>query len=153
MRVKYLVLTIAMLLVSGLVFAGYLQPAPVQVTVNQDGSGQALGDMVTARFSDNSLELIGCGVRNIDDGAGGVIEFGFCQAVMDDGSEDGLSGFCNTFNSGLLNAMKATSDFSFVTFSWNDQGECTRIGFSTQSFYLPEFAKKQKESASALPEP
>jgi hypothetical protein len=40
-----------------------------------------------------------------------------------------------------------------VTFSWNDQGECTRIGFSTQSFYLPEFAKKQKESASALPEP
>ena len=28
-----------------------------------------------------------------------------------------------------------------------------RIGFSTQSFYLPEFAKKQKESASALSEP
>ena len=153
MRVIYLVLTIAMLLVSGLVFAGYLQPAPVLVAFNPDGSGDAQGDMVTARFSDSALELIGCGVRYFDDGAGGSTEFGFCQARMDDGSEEGLRGFCNTTNSGLLDAMKATSDFSFVTFSWNAQSECTRIGFSTQSFYLPEFAKKQKESASALSEP
>ena len=38
----------------------------------------------------------------------------------------------------LLDAIKATADFSFVTFSWNEAGQCIRIGFSTQSFYIPE---------------
>lgn len=90
--------------------------------------------MVTARFSDNYGEFIGCGVRVFEDGASSAFEFGFCQAE----DADGERGFCNTQNAALLQAMKSTSDFSFTTFSWNADGECTRIGFSTQSFYIPE---------------
>ena len=119
---------------SALAIAGYTQPAPVTVTVNADGSGTANGDMVTARYSDNEIENIGCGVRAIDDGAGGVWNYGFCQ-VRD---ASGVQGFCATERSDLLDVMKATSDFSFIIFSWNAAGECTYIGFSTQSFYLPE---------------
>ena len=38
----------------------------------------------------------------------------------------------------LVITMAATADFSFITFNWDENDECTRIGFSTQSFYLPE---------------
>lgn len=143
MKVSHFAITASMLLVSGIVLAGYTQPAAVQVFVNPDGSGNAEGDMVTARFAESDVELIGCGVRSFDDGAGGVFETGFCQARMADGSPDGVSGFCNIFNAELLDTLRATSDFSFVTFSWNAFGECTRIGFSTQSFYIPEFRKEK----------
>ena len=144
MKVRHFVMTASMLLVSGIVLAGYTQPAAVQVLVNPDGSGFAEGDMVTARFADNDLDFIGCGVRTFADGAG-VFESGFCQARMADGSPDGVSGFCNVFNPELLDTMKATSDFSYVTFSWNEFGECTRIGFSTQSFYIPESLEGKKK--------
>jgi hypothetical protein len=44
--------------------------------------------------------------------------------------------------------MRSTADFSFITFSWTDDGAgnltCTRIGHSTQSFYLDEVAKSNK---------
>ena len=144
MKSKQLLSTAALVLLSSMVFAGFLQPAPVLVEINADLSGFAQGDMATARFSASDLELIGCGIRTFDDGAGGVFETGFCQAVMDDGSAEGLRGFCNTQRSDLLDTLKATSDYSFVTFSWNADGECTRVGFSTQSFYIPESKEKAK---------
>lgn len=143
MKIRHIVITASMLCISGIVLAGYTQPAAVQVVINADGSGFAEGDMVTARFAENDVELIGCGVRTFEDGAGGIFESGFCQAVMPDGSPEGLRGFCNVFNPGLLDTMKATSDFSYVTFSWNASGECIRIGFSTQSFYVPDFRKEK----------
>lgn len=91
-------------------------------------------DMVTARFSDNDVEFIGCGIRTFDDGAGGTFTFGFCQAT----DSAGVNGFCQSTNTDLLLAMAATADFSFITFGWDAVGDCTRIGFSTQSFYLPD---------------
>ena len=142
MKSKQLVSMAALVLLSSMVFAGLVQPAPVMVTVNTDLSGFAQGDMATARFSASDLEMIGCGIRAIDDGAGGVFDFGFCQAIMDDGSAEGLSVFCSTQRSDLLDTMKSTSDFSFVTFAWNAAGECTRVGFSTQSFYIPDSKAK-----------
>ena len=143
MKMKQLLVTASMLLVSSLVFAGATNAVPVTVTLNEDGSGDALGDMVTARFSESTVELIGCGVRSFSDGVGGVIEFGFCQARMEDGSEEGLRGFCNTTNAGLLDAMKTTSNFAFVTFRWDANGECTNLGFSTQSVYIPKALKSK----------
>lgn len=144
MQIKQLVAAATLVLLSSLGLAGFLQPFSVEVTINPDMSGGASGDMATARFSENDIELIGCGIRTFDDGAGGVFEFGFCQAVMDDGSEEGLRGFCNTDRSNILDTLKATGDYSFVTFNWNAAGECTRVGFSTQSFYIPEQTKKGK---------
>ena len=117
--------------------AGLVQPADVIITLETDGSGSAQGDMVTARFADNDVEFIGCGIRLFDFGSG-VFEFGFCQA--EDSSE--TSAFCSTQNADLLESMRATADFSFVTFSFDTAGECTRIGFSTQSFYIPELAQE-----------
>ena len=144
MKLKHLLSTAALVLLSSIVYAGLLQPAPVLVTVNADLSGDAQGDMATARFSASDLEFIGCGFRTIDDGAGGVLEFGFCQAGQDDGSAEGLRGFCSTQRADLLDTVRALSDYSFVTFSWNAAGECTRVGFSTQSFYIPESKVKAK---------
>jgi hypothetical protein len=116
-------------------FAGYTQPQVVEV----DPTAMfAHGDQWTARASDNDLEHIGCGIRKFDDGAGGAVSLGFCQA----GDAAGVDGFCSTENAVLLEAMESTSAFAYITFNWNADGLCTRIGNSTQSFYLPEFKTK-----------
>jgi len=130
------ILTIAALtLMSSIALAGLVQPAPVDVDlVNQ----AALGDMYTARTADEDNVFIGCGVRNIDDGAGGILNYGFCQA--EDAEGDHV--FCSTYNSALVDAIASTSDYAFLTFRWADDGagnlECTYVGSSTQSFYLPK---------------
>ena len=125
-------------LFSTLAAAGFVQPAPVIITLNGDGSGFATGDMVTARFAPDAVSVMGCGTRTIDDGAGGTFHFGFCQAT----DATGVQGFCSTTRADLLEAMHATGDFSFITFAWDVNGECTRIGTSTQSFYIPDFFAK-----------
>ncbi len=140
-KLKYTFLTGALTFFSTMVFAGFNSPFPVEVTLNPDGSGRADGDMVSARFADNDFELIGCGVRIIDDGAGGNFQFGFCQATDSAGEQ----AICNTFRADLLEAMRSTADYSFITFDFNSDGECTRIGFSTQSFYIPDNVDKAKK--------
>jgi len=138
MNTKHWISAAALALFSSAAAAGFLQPAPVLITVNGDGSGAAQGDMVTARFAPDTISLIGCGTRTIDDGAGGTFHFGFCQAT----DAAGLQGFCSTDRADLLEAMHATADFSFITFAWDVDGFCTRIGTSTQSFYIPDFFAK-----------
>jgi hypothetical protein len=128
----------AVALVSTVAIAGYVQPAPVTVTLNGDGSGTAFGDMVSARFAPDAVSVMGCGTRRFDNGLGATSYFGFCQAT----DATGVQGFCSTTNPDLLDQMKATGDFSFVIFAWDVNGECTRIGFSTQSFYIPDFFAK-----------
>jgi len=118
---------------SSIAMAGRIQPAPVMVVVNADGSGQANGDMATARNSANDVEYIGCGVRKRDLGAGGVIANGFCQAS----DAAGVTAYCWTQTADLLDVIENVSDYSFVTFGWNAEGQCQTIGISTQSFYIP----------------
>lgn len=125
----------AMLLLSISVYAGYTAPVPVEIDFD---SQYARGDMSTARHSDNELEHIGCGIRVGETGVDDEVAYsGFCQARLAEDSNV----VCFTTNKNLLNAIKAISDHSFVTFSWSDDGTgnltCTRIGNSTQSFYLP----------------
>jgi len=142
MKIKYGLIVAALTLVTGMASAGFVQPAEVEVDlVNMF----AFGDQHTARNAKNDVEFIGCGIRLFDDGIN-QFTFGFCQAG--DSAEVQIT--CFTQNANLLDTMKATSDFAFITFSWRDDGfggaECTRIGFSTQSFYLPKFSKKSKKS-------
>jgi hypothetical protein len=137
MKIKSIIIATAVFILSNSAFAGLTQPAPVDIDlVNRIASG----DMVTARFSDNPDEFIGCGSRRIGTGVG-AISFAFCQARLAPGV-DGLA-FCNTLDEELVKAINSIADFSFVTFSWNVDGECTRIGNSTQSFYLPNFKLKK----------
>ena len=132
MKFKIL-LTMVVALFSSSVFAGWHQPAPIIVDVD---NGFASGDMLTAANSVNSDEFIGCGTRSTEDGAGGTFRFGFCQAQ----EKGGESLTCFTFNDALIDEMRASNDFSFVSFNWTDDGfgnlTCTRVAFSTQSFYL-----------------
>lgn len=124
---------------SSVAVAGYVQPFNVEVLLNPDGSGSAMGDMASARFADNDAELIGCGIRVVDTGVGDTFRFGFCQAT----SAAGVRAMCQTQRPDLVDAMKATADYSFITFGWNADGECTRVGYSTQSFYLPQSRDKK----------
>lgn len=118
-------------IMAGAAHAGLTQPAEVDVDL---ATNLALGDQVSARYSANATEFIGCGIRKIQDGAGGYFTFGFCQA--EDAAGDEI--LCTTEDAGLLDVISSSGDYGFITFSWNPTTlECSRIGFSNQSFYLP----------------
>lgn len=134
MKLKFVLAGFGAALLSSTAIAGFVQPFPVDVDLVNRGAN---GDTVTARYSKNDVELIGCGIRKISDGVGGVISFGFCQAT--DSDEEAIT--CFTQDAGLLDAISSSSDFSFITFNWDEADQCTRIGFSNQSFYLPKGLK------------
>ena len=135
MKIRYLLSIAALTLLAGVASAGFVQPVVVTVDLT---NMFALGDQVTARTSKNDVEFIGCGIRVIDDGAS-LFSFGFCQA----GDSEGVQFTCFTQNADLLDAMKAISAYAFITFGWDGNGDCTRIGFSTQSLYLPAQIKRK----------
>jgi hypothetical protein len=133
MRMKQ-VLTVGVLAMSSTIaMAGRVQQAPVTVTVNADGSGNAAGSMATARASASDVEFIGCGVRATDNSAGSANVWAFCQAT----DAAGIQAYCFTYNRELLDIIKNVADYSFVTFTWNADTTCRFIGVSTQSFYIP----------------
>jgi hypothetical protein len=134
MRMKQLVPIGVLILSSSAAMAGLVQLTPVTVTLNPDGSGSANGSMASARFSKNAIEFLGCGVRRIENSAGVVLAFGFCQAM----TADNVNGFCETENLELIESIGDIDDFSFITFAWNADGVCRSIGASTQSFYIPD---------------
>lgn len=132
MKMKHKIMTagVAAAFMSTAAIAGFKQPAPVDVDlVNRF----AQGDMVSAQQAKDDVTYIGCGIRKIDTGAG-IVSTGFCQAR--DADEEQFT--CFTQDPELLEATASTGDFSFITFAWNEDGECTRIGLSTQSFYLTD---------------
>ena len=140
--IKLLAVLLAAFLPASVAYAGASTPFPVLV-LPVDGSGfvSANGDMLTARNDPNVNVYIGCGVRHFNFPGGTPFVFGFCQAV----DAQGNVAFCNTDDPFLLDAIRSSSSFSFVTFSYdNATGLCARIGFSTQSFYLPDFKNKEK---------
>ncbi len=141
MKLK-LIVTWILAFSASIAFAGaVVQAAGVEVDLD---NRVAVGNMMFARIAKNDEEFIGCGIRVFDDGVT-PFSFGFCQAG--DSEENRIT--CFTMNPNLLDVMKATSAFSFITFSWQDGGfggtECIRVGFSTQSFYLPNFTTKGKK--------
>jgi len=140
MKLKRTVTMIGAALVALAASAGYVQPAPVYIEFQPDNSGYAQGDMVSARFAADETSFIGCGTRVVAISPTDTFEFGFCQA----GDSTGQTAFCQTQRKDLLDAMKNTGDFSFIQFVFDANGECQRIGYSTQSFYLPEFKDKKK---------
>jgi hypothetical protein len=134
MRLQELLLTGSLVLVCGIAVAGAVQSVPVTVTVNPDGSGSADGNMATARNSHNTVEFIGCGTRRVDGGpVRGILAFGFCQAA----SADEVTGYCETENPKMLEALQSITAYSYIRFTWNADGTCRSIGNSTQSFYIP----------------
>jgi len=122
--------------------AGLSQPAVVNVDMDNLFAG---GDMISARGAKEDNVFIGCGTRNVEDGSGGLFSWAFCQAA--DADEEQVT--CFTFNPDLVKTIREINDASYITFSWTDDGAgtltCTRMGFSTQSFYLPKQKKPKKK--------
>lgn len=118
-------------LLSGAAYAGFTQPFDVDV---DNAAMIANGDQVSARYAASPRSHIGCGVRKLLLSDGSIFTFGFCQA--EDAAGDAI--LCQTENAGLLDAIASSGEYGFITFSWNAANECTRIGFSNQSFYLPK---------------
>ena len=133
MKTRFLTALISALLISYPAMAGQINTVRVTVTPNADGSGSAGGTLSAARNSLNRVEFIGCGFRMYNNATGGITRWGFCQAT----NSAGVNGFCMIENNDLLNAISGISDYSYVDFNWNAAGTCTRIAFSSQSFYLP----------------
>ena len=123
------------LAMSGAANAGYVQPFPVDVDL---ANNIASGDQVSARDDKDKDVFIGCGVRSISVPGGASFRFGFCQAEDSDGERV----LCNTQDPQLLDEMRANTTYGWISFSFQDDGAggftCTRVGFSTQSFYLPK---------------
>lgn len=130
MKARHILISAILALFSSIAVAGYVQPLPVLIVINPDTSGLAQGDMWTARTAGNDVEFIGCGIRLTDS-----LSWGFCQAADADGDQM----TCFTLNPVLLDAIKTISDFSYIEFTWDVAADCTSIGISTQSFYLPNF--------------
>jgi hypothetical protein len=133
MRIKQLMAVSVLILSSSAAMAGLVQPSPVEVTLFGNGGGRATGDLVTARFSKDSVAFLGCGVRRIYTVDGNFVVFGFCEAR----TSGGVNGSCSTEDPALVEALASISDYSFITFTWNAAGFCTAIGNSTQSIYIP----------------
>jgi len=138
MKIKYLLSVVGLTLMAVIASAGQVVSVPVEVDLT---NMFASGDQNTARIARDDVSFIGCGTRDFDDGINSF-SFGFCQAA--DSNDVGI--VCFTQNPILMDAIKAHSAFAFITFSWQDDGaggaECTRVGSSTQSFYLPNFTRK-----------
>ena len=137
-RTRYFLSTLFLVLVASTSFAGRFTEVPVVIDF---AFGFAEGNQLTAKTSKNDVEYIGCGVRNFNDGFSSF-RFGFWQAS----DAAGNAVFCDTTNPSLLDDMSSISDYAYITFNWRevapDVFECTRVGSSTQSWYLPD--KKAK---------
>ena len=130
MKLKTLIIAAA-LTFSASVMAGKSIDSNVEIDMELMS---AMGNMKTARFSKNDEELIGCGTRTAINADGSVFQWGFCQASLSDEEENA---FCFTQDANLITEINAISAFSYITFRWDENGDCTYIGHSTQSFYLP----------------
>lgn len=138
MKIRNLLSMAVMMLLATVAYAGYQQPAPVMVDLV---TMHAQGDQNTARTAADDVSFIGCGVRLYDDGVNPPSAWGFCQAG--DSEENQIT--CFTQSSILLSIMGAVSDYSYITFNWDENEQCTFIGYSTQSFYLPNVTAKGKK--------
>ena len=141
MKTRTIASAVALIFLAATAFAGLSQPAPVTVDmVNMFASG----DQLSARTADDDTSYIGCGIRNYNDGIGSF-KFGFCQAA----DSEGVQLTCFTENASLIDSIEAVSSFAYISFIWRDDGfggaDCIRIGSSTQSFYLLDFATKKKK--------
>lgn len=135
MKFKQLVLGAFLALVGGVAVGGQYAPAPL--TIDFDNL-VATGDMYTARLAGNPGDLIGCGIRSPAPG----YTFAFCQARL--GPSDDQLVQCFTEDPAHVATVGAMDDFSYVLFRWDADGNCTSVGNSTQSLYLPEFFKTDK---------
>ena len=129
----------AMLLIGSSVYAGEYYNADLQIELNENGSGRAMGNLQAVRSSEDTVANIGCGFRvsapsplQDEISADDVFNYAFCRA----NNEEGVSIFCFTELPALIEPLKAMSAKSWIMFEFDEDGNCTKIGASNQSIYL-----------------
>jgi hypothetical protein len=136
MKLKQMLVGAVLTLVGGIASGGAYVPVPLTIDLDNQ---VATGDMYTARLSGNPGDFIGCGIRSPAPG----VTFAFCQARLGPSNDQLVQ--CFTEDPALVAAVAAMDDFSFILFRWDADANCTSVGNSTQSLYLPEFFKTDKE--------
>ena len=124
------------LLLSANIQAGYYAPDPVEITVYEDGAGEARGSAASARFSDNDVEEIGCRVLGI---AGAFTQVQ-CQAT----DSLGTMFSCASTDANIVAAAQAASIYSWFLIEWNADKQCTFLLVSTKSFHIPTKNNKKE---------
>ena len=125
-----LVLTI---FVAATVHAGVATPLGSGVTVEDLGDGTTLvdGNMTAVRFSDDTVQTIGCRVRAVSGGGQNIV----CNAR--DINEN--SYFCFSFDPSLIDTAHSISPFSFIRFIFdNTTSECVDLLISVRSHHIPD---------------
>ena len=141
MKIKQVVVGTMLALVGGVAGAGLYQPVPLEINLDTQ---TAQGDMYSARLSGNPNAYIGCGIRSPVPG----YTIAFCQVNLGPLPGDGSAPeavLCFTEDAAHIATVAAMDDFSYIVFRWDVDGNCTSVGNSTQSFYLPEFYKSDKQ--------
>ena len=128
-----LLLSAAILLVSSFAYAGAFKIAPVTIFDNGE-TGNAGGNLIAARFSDNEYERIGCAVASGDNGP-----YAYCEASLDADDDGGV--YCITYDASMINAIASINTLSYVYFEWKFDGVnknlCTHVTVATRSIHIP----------------
>jgi hypothetical protein len=117
------------LVLPGAAVAGLKVPIEVRVNTAISFAHGALG---TARNSKDSMQDIGCAISST---VGQPYTSGSCWAF----DASGNIGQCSYFDRPQLDkAVASISNDSYIQFTWNDKGECTKINVMNGSLYEPK---------------
>jgi hypothetical protein len=131
MKLKTIVTSAVLSLVSSVVLAGQSTDIPVEIDLDLMSAN---GSMKTARFQEGENAQLGCGTRTFVFPDATTYKWGFCQASNDEFDDN--SAFCTTENPELLAEIDSINNNDYVIFRWDVDGICTHIGNSTQSQYI-----------------
>ncbi len=145
MKTLVQILVVGLLLVSSIASAGSFLHYPVRINETW-----ATGNILSARLSDDEQENIGCVVEyNNWPGEEETRLEGWCRADM---SPD-IHVKCYTDDEKLINMMGSISDFSHITFAWDEdeKGTCTFVHICSQAWHFTDkFADKNHKITDEL---
>ena len=110
--------------------AGWAPIAQVKITDQGIIGGHAEGKVGDAHNSEDTMQLIGCGLRAT---AAGTVQVN-CWAT----DATGLQRGCNTTEPGMITVAGSVGSDSYVSFAWVPSGKCTAIEVQNGSFMNPK---------------
>lgn len=128
-RVLTAVAAAAMALSAGVALGGTVVGAPVKIVDDETGAGTVTGSMHSARNSANTVEYIACFLQA---NSGMQVPFGYCTAR----NAAGVYRTC-ALETGMIEAVKSIAAYSYIRFTYDDEGTCTSLQVSQSSIYLP----------------
>ena len=88
------------------------------------------GSLVGIRFTADETQQLGCSFAA---GAGGVPRVACLGRDLNENNH-----FCFSFDPALIEVAKSISPYSFVSFVYDQTGQCTSISLSVRSHHIPD---------------